>query len=237
MAHPVVEKTRDSLRILLLWFTGYVAGSLASVVALFATGRGGTSADELPVWVIGVSVAAMWGVYVAVFPRLLQFEDQPPSRTFRTWFTARDVYIGVPAGILGQLVLVNAVNWPLSKFFPDTFSFDDVSQRAKDLADTAPGAWMIVLVLIVVVGAPIVEEIVYRGSLHTNLVAASGTAVGLVLTAAVFAAIHLEPIEFPGLFVFALLLGVLRQWSGTLGMPIVAHMAFNATGLILVSLF
>ncbi len=237
MAHPAVAKGLAVLRVMLLWFTGYVAGSMASLVALFATGRAGTTVDELPVWVIGVSVTAMWGVYLAAFPRLLPFEEQPPSRTYRGWFSARDFYVGVPAGILGQLVLVNLVNWPLSKFFPDTFSFDDVSQRAEDLANTAPGAWMVLLVIIVVVGAPVVEEVVYRGSLHTNLVSAAGTVVGLVLTAAVFAAIHLEPVEFPGLFVFALLLGALRQWSGTLGMPIVTHLAFNATGLILVSLF
>lgn len=227
----------SALRVMLLWFTGYVAGSLASVVALFATGRAGSEVDQLPVWVIGVSVTAMWGVYVTVFPRLLPFDEQPPTQMYRSWFTARDLYVGVPAGVLGQLVLVNLVNWPLSRFFPDTFSFDDVSQRAEDLAATAPGAWVILLVAIVVVGAPVVEEIVYRGSLHTNLVRATGTAVGLVVTAALFAAVHLEPVEFPGLFVFALLLGGLRQWSGTLGLPIVTHMAFNATGLILVSLF
>ena len=237
MAHALVDRGLAALRVALLWFTGYVAGSLASVVALFATGRAGSEVDQLPVWVIGVSVTAMWGVYVAVFPRLLPFDGQPLTKAPRNWFTARDLCIGVPAGVLGQLVLVNLVNWPLSKFFPDTFSFDDVSQRAEDLASTAPGAWMILLVLIVVVGAPVVEEIVYRGSLHTNMVRATGTAVGLVVTAALFAAVHLEPVEFPGLFVFALLLGGLRQWSGTLGMPIVTHMAFNATGLILVSLF
>ena len=237
MAHALVDRGLAALRVALLWFTGYVAGSLASVVALFATGRAGSEVDQLPVWVIGVSVTAMWGVYVTVFPRLLPFDGQPLTKAPRHWFTARDLSIGVPAGVLGQLVLVNLVNWPLSKFFPDTFSFDDVSQRAEDLASTAPGAWMILLVLIVVVGAPVVEEIVYRGSLHTNMVRATGTAVGLVVTAALFAAVHLEPVEFPGLFVFALLLGGLRQWSGTLGMPIVTHMAFNATGLILVSLF
>ncbi len=237
MANPAVARARAVLRVLLLWFTCYVAGSLASVVALFATGRAGTPADELPVWVIGVSVTAMWGVYLVVFPRLLPFEQQQPAVTYRQWFSARDLYVGIPAGLLGQLVLVNLVNWPLSRLFPETFSFDDVSQRAEDLANTAPGAWMVLLVVIVVIGAPVVEEIVYRGSLHTNMVATAGTAVGLVLTAALFAAVHLEPVEFPGLFVFALLLGALRQWSGTLGMPIVTHLAFNATGLVLVSLF
>jgi membrane protease YdiL (CAAX protease family) len=154
----------------------------------------------------------------------------------RRWFSARDVIIGIPLGIFGQLVLVNLVNWPLSQFFPETFSFDEVSRRAEDIVGTAPGLWVIVLILIVVVGAPIVEEIVYRGSLQTNLVTAAGRPIGIVLAAAIFAAIHLAPVEFPGLFAFALLLGIAREKTGTLGLPIVTHFAFNATGLLLVSL-
>jgi membrane protease YdiL (CAAX protease family) len=130
---------------------------------------------------------------------------------------------------------VNIVNWPLSRLFPDTFSFDEVSKRAEDISSTAPGMWMVLLVVVVVIGAPVVEEIVYRGSLQTALVSTAGKWGGIVITAALFAAIHLAPVEFPGLFVFALLLGIVRQRSGTLGAAIVTHLAFNATGLLLVS--
>jgi hypothetical protein len=181
-------------------------------------------------------MAFMWAVYVLALPKLLPFEDVPPVVAFRRWFSARDVVIGVPLGIFGQLVLVNLINWPLSQFFPETFSFDDVSRRAEDIVATAPGLWILVLIVIVAVGAPIVEEIVYRGCLQTNLISAAGRNVGLVLAAAIFAAIHLAPVEFPGLFVFALLLGIAREKTGTLGLPIVTHFAFNATGLLLVSL-
>ncbi len=227
---------RELLRIVVAWFTVYVAGSLAATIVIMASGHSGSQIRDIPVWVLGMNVLAMWTVYLLAFPRLLPFEAEPPSRAWRGWFSPRDVVVGVPAGVLGQLVLVNLVNWPLSRFFPDTFSFDAVSKRAEDIVSTAPGAWIIVLVAIVVIGAPIVEEIVYRGSIQTGVVRVIGAPTGIVITAALFAAIHLAPVEFPGLFVFALLLGVLRQWSGTLGMPIVTHMAFNATGLLLVSL-
>jgi membrane protease YdiL (CAAX protease family) len=42
------------------------------------------------------------------------------------------------------------------------------------------------------------------------------------------------PVEYPGLFAFALVLGLARQKTGTLGLPIITHLAFNATGLLLV---
>jgi hypothetical protein len=225
-----------STRVFFTWFSVYVAGSIAATVAILLTGHSGTALDDMPVWVLAVNLLFMWSVYVVATPRVLPFEDKPPHQTFRSWFSARDVFVGVPLGIFGQLILVNLVNWPLSQLFPDAFSFDDVSQRARDIVDTAPGAWLVLLVLLVAIGAPIVEEIVYRGCLQTNLVSTAGVGIGVFLTAAIFAAIHLSPVEFPGLFVFALLLGVARQKTGTLGLPIITHFAFNATGLVLVSL-
>jgi membrane protease YdiL (CAAX protease family) len=120
--------------------------------------------------------------------------------------------------------------------FPDAFSFEEVSKRASDLVDVAQGGWIILLGLVVIVGAPIVEEIVYRGVVQPGLVASWGRTVGIVTTAALFAAIHLQPVEFPGLFAFALVLGWARHSTARIGMSIITHMAFNATGLALVVL-
>ena len=53
---------------------------------------------------------------------------------------------------------------PLRAWWPETFSDDRLEETARDLVDRADGAAVVVLVLVVVVGAPIVEELVYRGS-------------------------------------------------------------------------
>jgi hypothetical protein len=235
MSPRLKEAVLATLRVIFLWFSVYVAASLASTIALLLTGRGGDGIADIPVWAIAFSMVSMWSVYLVAMPRLLPFEEQHPRHSFHSWFSVRDVVVGVPLGVAGQLVLVNIVNWPLSRLFPDTFSFDEVSKRAEDISSTAPGMWMVLLVVVVVIGAPVVEEIVYRGSLQTALVSTAGKWAGIVITAALFAAIHLAPVEFPGLFVFALLLGIVRQRSGTLGAAIVTHLAFNATGLLLVS--
>jgi len=236
MEQRFIDKVSAAGRVFFLWFAVYVAGSIAATFAIILTGHSGDTIEQIPMWVLAFNMTFMWAVYLVAFPRLLPFEDKSPIHTFRGWFSTRDVVIGVPLGIFGQLVLVNVVNWPLSQFFPDAFSFEEVSKRAKDIAATAPGAWMMLLVLVVVIGAPIVEEIVYRGCLHSNMVSVIGVNAGIVLTAVIFAAIHLSPVEFPGLFAFALLLGFARQKTGTLGLPIVTHFAFNATGLLFVSL-
>jgi membrane protease YdiL (CAAX protease family) len=133
-------------------------------------------------------------------------------------------------------VLVNVVTWPFARLFPDAFSFDEVSRRATELTDQAQGLWIVVLVLVVVIGAPIAEEILYRGVLQNGATALLGVMPGLVTTAGIFALVHFSPVEIPGLFAFALVLGLLRKNSGRLGLPIAAHMAFNVAGLLLVAL-
>lgn len=229
------ESKSEGVSALGIWLLVYVAASFASIVALVITGHGGPDASP-PMWALAINVSTMWAVYLYFLPRFLPFSDTPIRREFRSWFTARDMWVGIPLGIASQLVLMNIVNWPLSQLFPEQFSPEKISQRADDIADTAPGWWALLLVAVVVVGAPIVEEIVYRGCLQTRLVKSFGRNVGIIGTAALFAAIHLSPVEIPGLFVFALVLGVVRHQTGTLGLPIVTHLAFNATGLSLVML-
>lgn len=142
----------------------------------------------------------------------------------------------MPLGIVSQLILVPVVMLPLRLLFPGSFAPEKIEKRATDLVDNANGAWMIVLVLIVVVGAPLVEEIVYRGMLQRSIGAALGTSRALVIVAVWFAAIHFVPVEFVGLFAFAIVLGWVFDRNDSLGMNIITHMAFNATGLVLVAL-
>ncbi len=219
---------------LAIWVGMYLCANIAVTIAMALTGRGDVDQTNIPIWATAVAVTAMWSVFLFAVPRFLPYEEQSDRRTFNHWISVRDVVVGVPLGFASQYILMNVVNWPLMKLFPDSFSFDEISQRATDLTNTAPGAWVIVLILVVVVGAPIVEEIVYRGAVQTHLQKTAGTGVALIGTAVLFAAIHMSLIEFPGLFAFALVLGYTRLRSDTLGLPIVTHMAFNAAGLILV---
>jgi membrane protease YdiL (CAAX protease family) len=131
---------------------------------------------------------------------------------------------------------MNVINWPLNQWWPDTFNPERVETRARDLVDAAQGAWFIVLFLIVVVGAPFVEELVYRGFIQGGLQTRLGSTWALLITAAWFTVVHMEPIEFPGLFAFAIVLGLCYRRTQRLGLSMVTHLAFNATGLLLVAL-
>lgn len=216
-----------------MWLMAWVAGNLIGSAVISAAGYDSTT--NAPVWVTMASAAALWvpmlGGLWALSNRLgrHRFLDDYGLR-----FEAVDL-VGVAIGVLSQLVLVRLVYWPLERGWPDTFSRSRVERNARDLYDQAHGGWLVGLVVIVVIGAPFVEELVYRGLLQRAVARRVDDVVAVVVVAAFFALIHFRWVEYPGLFVFGLVLGVCVLRTGRLGMGILAHMAFNATGLLLVA--
>lgn len=219
------------------WAGAFVLGNLASFFVLMLVWRPTEASDRFPVWVTATSAAAMWAVFL-LFMRMLSKGIGSGSfrHDFGFAFRVSDLWVGIPLGVASQFILVNIVNWPLARVFPDHFSPDEIERRARELSDSAPGAWFALLVVVVALAAPVVEELLYRGLVQQGLANSLGAERAWVLAAALFAAIHLVPVEFPGLFAFALVLGWCYRKTGRLGPGIIAHMAFNASGLLVVAL-
>ena len=218
------------------WFACFLAGNIAAPLAIVLVGQGDVDVSAQPIWVLALVSAITWSISLWGVARLCRIHTTGSLReVMRIRFSPRDA-LGVPLGVASQLILVPVVMLPLRLLFPDSFSPEKIEKRATDLVDNATGAWMLVLVLVVVVGAPLVEEIVYRGMLQRSIGSALGRSRALVLVAAWFAAIHFVPVEFVGLFAIALVLGWVFDRNEALGMNIITHMAFNATGLVLVAL-
>ena len=227
--------TRPS-RVLLGWVFAYVVAGIASTLVPVLTGHVDTPVRDIPTWAMALSIVVMWVVMLAILQRQIAETPRLSMSALQQWLQPSDIFIGLPLGIVTQVVIVNAINWPLNKIWPDIFNPDDVTQRANDLVDNATGVWIVVLALVVVVGAPLVEEIVYRGALQPTLVTVWGAPMGIGVVAVLFAAIHQSVVEFPGLLAVAVVFGLARHFTGRLGLSIVTHMAFNATALLLVIL-
>jgi hypothetical protein len=214
------------------WLGCYlVANILGGAIA----GASSAPSGEEPIWILAASALALWTPFIVM---LVVLSRKLGSGHFWSDYSVRFRPIdalGIPLGVASQILLVSAVYWPLRKIFPSTFDAADVEERARDLYDRAHGGWLVVLVLIVVVGAPIVEELVYRGFIQGTLRGTMNEGVALVVTAVWFTLIHLTPVEYPGLFAIALVLGFSYHFSRRIGLSIVTHMAFNATGLLLVA--
>lgn len=215
----------------LAWLAAWLGGGLLVTTIVVLAGSDGKG----PYWLV-LSAVVTWvpllGVVVALSRR-----GAGSTRSQRAWgggFRPVDL-LGLPAGVAAQYALVPAVYWPLRSVWPDAFDSTDVERRARDLWNSASGAGVVVLVLVVAVGAPLVEELVYRGLLQRSLGAALGRWWGLVVASAWFAGVHLQPVEFPGLFVAGLVFGVGLALTGRVGAGVMAHVGFNVAGLLLVA--
>ena len=140
-----------------------------------------------------------------------------------------DIGLGLVVGVATQLLLVPVIYWILFALVGD----QDVGGVARELAARAtnpPG--VIAFVVLVVVMAPIAEELFYRGLFMGTLERSMPTWGAVLVSALVFAAIHFQLLQFAGLFAFGIVLGVLKAQRGGLAAPMAAHAAFNATTVV-----
>ena len=90
-----------------------------------------------------------------------------------------------------------------------------------------PGAYVIFTVIALAVVTPIAEEIFFRGFLLRGLVNRWGVAPGIIVSAAVFAALHFQPPVIAPVFITGLLLGALYWQTGSLWPGIFVHAGQN----------
>lgn len=215
------------------WAVAWVGGTIvAAPLAIALTGA--SLGDELTIPQLAAASVATWMVMVAALAvASRRYGSDDVAADYAVRFRPIDL-VGVPLGVLTQLALVPLLYLPLRAVWPDTFSGERIEERAQDLADRAGGWSTVLLVLVVVVGAPVVEELVYRGLLQRSASGAVGAGIGLVGTSLLFALVHFSPVEYPGLFLAGIVFGGCVVATGRLGPAIVTHAAFNATGLVVV---
>jgi len=218
----------------LAFLTWLVSWLLGQIVALIVFSIGGyEDVDEVPIWVLFVSQVLVWAVFLAGMVLASRREGSGSFvRDYQVRAKAVDV-LGVPIGVLTQLVLVPLIYIPLEQLWENVFTEERLTETAKDLVDRASGGSMVLLVLTVCVGAPIVEELVYRGLLQGSFAARFNHVPALLASSTLFMLVHFRPVEYPGLFAIGLVCGACALTTGRLGMAIACHAGFNATGLLL----
>ncbi len=206
------------------------AETLGQSIGQLAQGQGaGVAPPAIPLWisvsqyVVGAVLLAAPAVVVAVRRGL------GPSRDRGLRAVPRDVPVGLGIGVACQL-LVPLLYLALRPFIGD----QDVSEAARQTLDRGEGAvGLAAVVAMVVLVAPVAEEIYFRGLVLRASERAYGPTAALVATSALFAVYHFQLLQFPALLVLAVLLGAIAMRTGRLGVPIFAHLGFNLTAVIL----
>ena len=200
---------------------------LLSPLILAITGAGDT--DNIPLRTVALLQVPLDGTMVAVALWASIKKGRGPVLDFGLAAKVRDV-AGVVVGVVTQYAAL-LVYLPL--LWSGLLSADDVSKPARDITDKATDApGVVLLVLIVVVAAPICEELFFRGLVLRAIDRRYGRRWAIAGSSVVFAAAHFEPLQFPALFLFGLVTAIYATRTGRLAPGMWAHMAFNGVAVL-----
>lgn len=188
-------------------------------------------ARPTPLWLVAILQAFLWLGLLGAPLLAARTKGNGVVEDFGLRFRLIDVPVGLVIGVVSQLVLVPIVSLPWIALLGK--DLDDLDDSARELADKATQpVGVVLLVLIVVIGAPIVEELFFRGLLQRSLLRRVAPVLAVAISALVFGVTHFQLLQFPALVAFGAILGFLALRTGRLGPSIVAHMAFNAVTVI-----
>lgn len=227
------DPSQDTVR----WGLGDAA--LGYVTALVVSGTIGaiwlaaSGANELSLGALAAAQVGLWAGFLGAPVIAAKWRGSGSIRKdFGLTGRGRDALIGVPVGLACQLIVLPLIYLPIS-LIVDTGA---LSAPARELTGRTNGVAFGVLALVLVVGAPIVEEIFFRGLLLRGLQRRWGYTGALVGSSAVFGATHFQLLQFVGLAAFGAVLAWLTLRFERLGPAIWAHAAFNATTVVVLFL-
>jgi membrane protease YdiL (CAAX protease family) len=227
----------EAWRWLVVAALGYLVGSAFALAftdlgAAIAGTRGGVAAlaKEVPppLWFRVATFAGLWagfgGAAVVVTRR---------GRRVGLRFHRRDIWY-VFVGFALQLAL--------------DLAYSHVHERGLSHASTvllggAPGSWYLIPALLTICGAPLFEELFFRGTILRGLLGVVrelprwiGVALAVVIDGTLFGFAHLGTdrwIQLPGLAAVGIVLAVLAVRTRRLGPSILTHAGFNAVSVYL----
>jgi membrane protease YdiL (CAAX protease family) len=216
---------------------GFLVGAVLSavVVGIWAGASGNT---QVTLTAVALGEVGLWAGLVGApvwASRRKGSGDLGQDFGFRV--SPADARVGVPLGIASQLLLIPLVYVPIQWLF----GHRDVSGQAQQLIDQAHGAGPLALLAVVlIVGAPVAEELFFRGLLLRSLQrrfssSAHADAWAIAGSSVAFGLAHFELLQLPGLVLFGAVLGILAVRTGRLGPGIWAHAAFNAVTVLLLA--
>jgi len=214
----------------------FFVAQLASALgfALFAAAQGVPMADldrdALSIGEVALLQVPLWLGLLGVPLVATRLRGNGPVRDLGLRARVADAPLGLLVGVASQLLLVPLVTLPVLLLTDAERA--DLEAPARELTDKAQGAGVLLLALVVVVMAPIAEEVFFRGMLQRTLRRRLPAWPAMLITSVLFGISHFQALQLPALAAFGVVLSVLTHRSGRLGPAIWAHVGFNATTVV-----
>ena len=222
----------------LRWGLGDVAiGIFASLFlsvliggTIMALAGWGSSADT-PIWGLALLQIPLWAGYLGAVV-FAGSKGRGVISDFGLRMRAFDAPLGLALGIFCQLLVLPLLYAPI--FFLTGSDKEALSRPAEQLAEGTDGnfSWLLFALLVGIL-APVVEELFYRGLLLKALEKRRMPVWAAVLVSSIiFAGMHMQTLQFPGLLLVGLVAGTLAAITGRLGPSIWLHIGFNMTTVV-----
>ena len=222
----------------LRWGLGDVAiGIFASLFlsvliggTIMALAGWGSSADT-PIWGLALLQIPLWAGYLGAVV-FAGSKGRGVISDFGLRMRAFDAPLGLALGIFCQLLVLPLLYAPI--FFLTGTDKEALSRPAEQLAEGTDGtfSWLLFALLVGIL-APVVEELFYRGLLLKALEKRRMPVWAAVLVSSIiFAGMHMQTLQFPGLLLVGLVAGTLAAITGRLGPSIWLHIGFNMTTVV-----
>lgn len=234
------------LGLLLFAVGGALPGVYALVTVMFTSANSSTLTDPAmledavmetvtsPAYLAASLVLSWVGLLTPIFVSATR-RGRDWKRIFRWGFKpSRDIPLAI-----GVVVALRLVEAGVSFFLTEVIGVNPDELGNASWLTGPTGAWLVVLVLCAVIGAPVVEELFFRGYALTATQARWGLWPGILSTSLVFGILHAQGSAVGALFLFAgtaltgFTLAVLVTKTGRIGSSITAHILFNASGVAL----
>lgn len=155
----------------------------------------------------------------------LTYRDIFPMRSF-PWLMLPAIFIS----LAGLQFFLNEITLTVDKLLPPPGWFMELFAK---LFESDFGIWGGILRVVIL--APVVEELIFRGIILTGFRRNYPAFLAIFLSALLFALFHLNPWQLLPTFLLGLLLGYVRLRSGSLLAAIITHALHN--GMVFLSVY
>jgi membrane protease YdiL (CAAX protease family) len=218
-----------------LYFAGQLVAGLL-IGAWFVAWDGSTvGPDEVSIAPVALLLAAVGGQLIGLLAavallRIRRVDLRPVIGAVRPVGRLLLIGTGVGSGMLvaASLVVAALMRVTGSEQPADQFLLDEL---------TRGGVSTVLAFIAAVVLAPVAEELLFRGLLFRALLRRRSLHVAALVSASVFALVHVDvavsqPLALVGLTLVGMVLAYAYQRTGSLLVPIAGHAAFNGITLV-----
>ena len=142
----------------------------------------------------------------------------------------KKIILYVLAGFFGFILINGIIQYVSLTYNIQIPGYGDQAARVTLFGDDPYS--MIIAAFVLVILAPLVEELLFRGLIFNQLRQRYSSWATIVISAAIFAGFHLEFQVFIPLFILGLIIGKIYDKTGTIWTPIAFHMFNNLLAYI-----